>query len=179
MQIALETPSDLPAVERLLDHAFGPDRAARPVYRLREGLTPHQDLCFVLRIGNHVAASIRFWPILAGTAGRALLLGPIAVEPTDQGRGFGSLMIHHGLAAAKAAGHRGVLLIGDAPYYGRFGFSPHLTECLVLPGNPDQGRLLGLELEPGALGRPSGTITADPAFLAPHADRRPVTVPAQ
>jgi predicted N-acetyltransferase YhbS len=88
----------------------------------------------------------------------ALLLGPLAVDPSCRKLGIGALLIDHALAAARARGHGAVLLLGDAPYYARFGFSALRTGELSLPGPFERDRLLGLELSGGALERASGMI---------------------
>lgn len=164
MIITPELPRHAAAIEMLLDTAFGPDRLTKTAYRLRAGVAPIRDLCLVALghddVGNEVLkGTIRYWPVSIGDAGvPALLLGPIAVNPGLQGSGLGSRLIRMTLNKAAAAGHRAVLLIGDAPYYGRFGFTRALTGKMQFPGPVDLDRFLGVELVAGALDGVSGMV---------------------
>ena len=156
--IAAELPEEAGEIEALLDRAFGPDRHGKTVYRLRQGVEPVRELCFTLRNADGLIASIRYWPVLIGTAMPALLLGPIGVEPAVQGKGYGVALMTYSLAQARAQGHRIVLLVGDHDYYARFGFTRAATDGLSLPGPVDRNRFLGLELEPGALAGVTGLV---------------------
>ena len=139
-----EAPDDYWEVEALYDLCFAPGREALSSYRLRDGVDPIAALSQVARDGDGVlAGAIRFWPIRVGDT-PALLLGPIAVHPTRQGEGLGAMLIGEGLDAARTAGWRHVLLIGDAPYYARFGFRKLEDVQFPPPTNPD--RVLGLAL---------------------------------
>ena len=135
-------------VEWLLDLAFAPGRGALSSYQLRDGVPPIAELCTVARDEYDVlAGAIRYWPVRIGDRGdAALLLGPIAVHPTRQGEGLGALLIGETLAIAQELGWSRVLLVGDAPYYRRFGFTTDVTRALDFPRpfNPD--RLLGKAL---------------------------------
>jgi len=168
MTIDAERPDDAAAIDSLLDGAFGPDRHARTVYRLRAGIAPVPGLSFVNRLppgdragdgAGGLAASLRFWPVALGP-GRfpALLLGPLAVEPALQGRGFGKALMRHGLGAAAALGHSRVILVGEPPYYGPFGFTRAPVLGLTLPGPVDEWRFLGLALAPGAFDNLRGMV---------------------
>jgi predicted N-acetyltransferase YhbS len=152
-----ETAADLWEVEALYDLCFAPGRTALSSYRLRDGVPTIDELCLVLRDRAGVlAAAIRFWP--AKVAGQdILLLGPIAVHPTRQGEGLGALLITESLERAAAAGWARVLLVGDAPYYQRFGFSKLAGVVMPPPTNPD--RVLGLELQDGAWAGVVGEVT--------------------
>lgn len=143
-----ETPADWWEVEALYDLCFAPGRTALSSYRLRDGVATVAALCLTLRDRDGtLAAVIRYWP--ARVAGHdLLLLGPIAVHPTRQGEGLGGLLIHESLAEALRLGWKRVLLVGDAPYYGRFGFARLDGVVMPPPTNPD--RVLGLALAPGA-----------------------------
>ena len=145
---AQETEDDYWEVEALYDLAFAPGREALSSYRLRDGVPPVAALCQVMRDGDGIlAGAIRFWPVRVG--GRsALLLGPIAVHPTRQGEGLGALLIAQSIEAARAAGWHHILLVGDAPYYGRFGFVKCLDVRFPPPTNPD--RVLCQTLVPDA-----------------------------
>ncbi|MBC7157653.1 MAG: N-acetyltransferase, partial [Rhodobacteraceae bacterium] len=116
-----ETAADWWEVEELLDLCFAPGRTALSSYRLRDGVAPVAPLCLVLRDGDGIlAASVRNWPVSVGGA-PALLLGPVAVHPTRQGEGLGAFLIGEVLDRARAAGWLRVMLVGDLPYYRRFG----------------------------------------------------------
>jgi len=146
--LSLETPEDRWEVEALYDLCFAPGREALSSYRLRESVPPVAGLSLLARDeSDQVAAAIRHWP--ARVSGlRVLLLGPIAVHPTRQGEGLGGFLILEGLRRAKQAGWKRVALVGDAPYYSRFGFRQLGDVEMPPPTNPE--RLLGLELSAGA-----------------------------
>lgn len=157
--IDTETLFDGEAREALLDRAFGPGRHRKTCERLREGRLPAQGLSFVLRDEGRVIGTLRFWHVDAGGV-EALMLGPLAVDPAAQGGGHGKALMQHGLAAARALGHKAIILVGDAPYYARWGFSSHLTRRLVMPGPVENERFLALELVPGVLAQASGRVRA-------------------
>ena len=143
-----ETDADTPEVEALLDLCFAPGRTALSSYRLRDGVPPVRELCLTLRGGEGtLAGAIRYWPVRVA-ARPVLLLGPVAVHPTAQGEGLGGLLMRESLARARAMGWARVMLVGDAPYYSRFGFTRLEGVEMPPPTNPD--RVLGLELRPGA-----------------------------
>lgn len=156
--IAPERAGDGAAVEALLDRAFGPERHAKTAQRLRDGQRPARGLALVARDGAVVVGTLRFWPVRIGRRHRALLLGPVAVDATHRSRGIGASLINAGLARAKALGHRAVILIGDAPYYARFGFTARYTAAMDLPGPVDRARFLALELTDGALAGAAGAV---------------------
>lgn len=147
-QLQDETPADLWEVEALYDLCFAPGRTALSSYRLRDGISTIAPLCVLMRDADGVlAAAIRFWPARVGVAD-ILLLGPIAVHPTRQGEGLGALLMTETLARARQLGWARVLLVGDAPYYQRFGFAKLDGVVMPPPTNPD--RVLGIDLTPGA-----------------------------
>ena len=150
---------DIAAREDLLDAAFGPTRFEKTCERLREGRLPARDLALVARSGDRLAGTLRFWHVNAGGV-PALMLGPLAVDPLFRNEGLGGRLIRHGLMRAADMGHRAVILVGDAPYYNRFGFDRAVTERLVMPGPVDFGRFLGLELAPGAMQKAKGLVRA-------------------
>lgn len=154
-----ETRFDVAARERLLDAAFGPARFVKTCERLREGVLPANGLAFTARSDGHLIGTLRLWDITAGGV-PALLLGPLAVDARHEGKGIGSKLMRHALAEAARLGHKAVILVGDAPYYARFGFDRALTENLLLPGPVNLDRFLGLELEPGALDHAHGLVVA-------------------
>lgn len=154
--IAQELPEDWWDVEALFDLSFAPGRSALSSYRLREDVAPVADLCRVARDENGiVGGAIRYWPVQVGGQG-ALLLGPVAVHPTAQGEGLGGALIRDTLARAADLGHARVLLVGDAPYYARFGFARLEGVEMPPPTNPD--RILGHELQPDAWHGVHGTV---------------------
>ena len=155
--IRCERGSDTIARETLLDACFGANRHARICQRLRDGRAPAEDLAFsALRQGRSVG-TVRLWQVSAGGV-PALVLGPLAVDPICRNLGIGAALMNHALAAAKRLGHGAVVLLGDAPYYARFGFSALKTGELSLPGPFERNRLLGFELREGALEGASGMI---------------------
>jgi predicted N-acetyltransferase YhbS len=156
-----ETPADVAAREALLEAAFGPARFLKTCERLRAGRRPAPGLALVAKDdAGELVATLRLWPILAGGRRPALLLGPLAVADHARSLGIGAQMIRAALARAEALGHRAVLLVGDAPYYAKFGFERRFTERLTLPGPVERARFLGLELVPGALHGAEGRVRA-------------------
>jgi predicted N-acetyltransferase YhbS len=154
-----ERVADVAARERLLDVAFGPARFTKTCQRLRDGRTHAHRLAFIAKDGKHLVGTLRFWNIEAGDR-PALLLGPIAVAESHRCAGIGSRLIRTGLDRAQRFGHRAVLLVGDAPYYARFGFERRFAEPLIMPGPVEDERFLGLELVPGALAGVQGLVVA-------------------
>lgn len=159
-EIADEAPGDVAAREALLDDAFGPARFLKPCERLRDGRLPARGLALVAKHEGRLVATMRMWPIFAGAGRPALLLGPLAVARDCRALGLGAAMIEEGLSRAAARNHRAVLLVGDAPYYARFGFDASFTESLVMPGPVERERFLGLELRDGALAGAAGRVSA-------------------
>jgi predicted N-acetyltransferase YhbS len=156
IELGPEGPEDLWEVEALYDLCFAPGREALSSYRLRDGVAPVAGLCLVAREDGVVAGAIRYWPVRVGTDA-ALLLGPVAVHPTHQGEGLGGWLIRESLARARALGWSRVMLVGDAPYYRRFGFAR--LEGVDMPPPTNPARVLGLALEPGAWDGVSGAVT--------------------
>lgn len=152
-----EIPGDAQARENLLDRAFGLDRFAKTCERLREGRLPAEGLALIARHSDEVVGTIRFWHVNAGRKA-ALLLGPVAVETDYRSFGLGAALIRTGLARAAERGHEAVILVGDAPYYQRFGFSGEKVGALWLPGPYDPARFLALELKAGALHGARGLV---------------------
>lgn len=156
-----ELASDAVQREALLDRAFGKTRHRKTSQRLREGRLPADGLAFTaVNKAGRVIGTLRLWDVIAGSAGAALLLGPIAVEGRYQKRGIGRALIARALNEARVRGAAAVLLVGDAPYYGRFGFNAAKVAELHLPGPVDRARFLGLDLEPGSLDGAEGLVAA-------------------
>ena len=160
LTILPETADDAAAIERLHERTFGPGRYARTAYRIREGVSHRLELSFTARIGTLLVGSARLSRIRIGET-PALLLGPLTVEPPFRNHGVGRALIEHALAAARTAGHRLVVLVGDVPYYCRFGFKPIPKRQATMPGPVDPARLLVAELEDGAFDGVSGPIRPD------------------
>jgi predicted N-acetyltransferase YhbS len=161
--IRAERASDVVAREALLDACFGENRHTRTCQRLRDERAPAEGLALsIVRQGrqgrqDRLVGTVRLWHVSAG--GRpALVLGPLAVDASCRDLGIGAALMTHALAAAKARGHGAVILLGDAPYYARFGFSARKTGELSLPGPFERDRLLGIELREGALDGACGMI---------------------
>jgi predicted N-acetyltransferase YhbS len=164
-----ERPADVVAREALLDTAYGPARFTKTSERLREGRRPAEQLSFVATERGLVIGTVRLWHVWAGAGRAALLLGPLAVHPECRNRGIGSKLMRRAVMEARRLGHAAVLLVGDAPYYGRFGFGAEKTSALWMPGHYERDRLLALELAPGALAGARGLIGAA-GELAPKPD---------
>jgi predicted N-acetyltransferase YhbS len=174
LTIRHETTADVTAREALLDAAFGPTRRAKTAERLRERRLPADNLSFVATEHGQVVGTVRMWSIATGDGRPALLLGPLAIAGNRRNQGIGSALMDHAMHLAQRLGHTAVLLVGDAPYYGRFGFSAEKTGALWLPGPYDRDRLLGCELVAGALDGATGPIEA-----TGRRDRRRMTVAPQ
>lgn len=158
--ISPEQPDDDAQIERLSERTFGPGRFARTAYRLREGHAHLLELSFTARIGTLLVGSVRLTPVLIGQA-KALLLGPLTVEPPFRSRGIGRALIGASLDAAKQAGVKLVLLVGDEPYYGRLGFKKVPKGKVRMPGPVDPERVLIAELSPGAFEGVEGAVKPD------------------
>lgn len=157
MELGQEQPGDWWEVEGLYDLCFAPGREALSSYRLRDGVPPVAELCLWLRDeGGALAAAIRYWPVRVGGV-PALLLGPVAVHPTRQGEGLAGIVISESLNRAGLAGWERVMLVGDAPYYQRFGFER--LEGVIMPPPTNPERVLGLELAPGGWEGVQGRVT--------------------
>ena len=154
-----ERPADGEAIERLHERAFGPGRFARSAYLLRERAPILPDLSFAAFVGSLLVGSVRVSPVDAGGV-PALVLGPLAVEPAFEKRGIGAALMERTLDEARATGHGLVILVGDEPYYARFGFRRVPSGRLSLPGPVDPARFLAAELAPDALDGAAGRVTA-------------------
>ena len=169
--IRAERASDVVAREALLDACFGENRHMRTCQRLRDGRAPAEGLALAATAKGRLVGTVRLWHVSAGGK-PALMLGPLAVEASSRELGVGAALMDHALAAAKARGHRAVILLGDAPYYIRFGFSAARSGQLALPGAFERDRLLGLELSEGALDGAWGMIAPTGAPLPRSKARR-------
>jgi predicted N-acetyltransferase YhbS len=160
LNIQLEQPEDDPAIEKLSERTFGPGRFARSAYRLREGVEHRRELSYTARIGTLLVGSVRLTPVKVGGT-RALLLGPLTVEPPFRGRGVGRALIEASMKAAASDGAKLVLLVGDEPYYGRLGFRKVEKGRVKLPGPVDPERVLIAELVAGAFNGVEGAVRRD------------------
>jgi len=147
------------AREALLDVAFGEERFAKTCERLREGRLPAEGLALVGMMGDTLVGTVRLWNVSLGANRPGLMLGPLAVDPSLRSAGIGALLMREAIGRAREAGHRAVVLVGDAPYYRRFGFDSSKMERLWLPGPVERSRFLGLELTEGALDGASGLVS--------------------
>jgi predicted N-acetyltransferase YhbS len=152
-----ETPDDEAAILHLNERVFGPGRFARTAYRLRESTPPDLRLSFVARVGPLLVGANAMTPILIGET-PALLLGPLIVEPVFRSRGIGEALVNASLEAARAAGGRLAILVGDEPYYSRMGFKPAPMGRLILPGPADPSRVLVCEIVEGAFAGVQGRV---------------------
>jgi predicted N-acetyltransferase YhbS len=157
--ITLKTERDehAPAIERLLDASFGESRWHKTCQLLRDGQSPVRDLSLVALGRGALVGTVRLWTVNAGRR-RALLLGPLAVDPIWQDQGVGAALMKEALRLAKGRGESSVILVGDEDYYGRFGFKADATKGLYLPGPVDRKRFLANELVAGALKDAEGDV---------------------
>jgi predicted N-acetyltransferase YhbS len=176
-QIRPEGPKDADDVAALNDDGFGPGRFAKSAYRLREGVASEPGLDFVATDEDGaLLGSVRFWPILVGSE-MSLLLGPLAVRSELRGQGIGVALMKTGIDAARAAGFKTILLVGDEAYYARAGFSRLPVGQVRFPGPVDKTRILGLALAPGALETLSGAIARARIDAPVCADGAPLGAP--
>ncbi|WP_422371509.1 GNAT family N-acetyltransferase [Hoeflea sp.] len=155
-----ELPADLAAREALLDRAMGPERKRKSSEMLRRGRLPSEGLALVARdMGGNLVGTVRLWDVTAG-AKPLLLLGPLSADPSMAGLGIGSALMRRAISLAAAKGHGAIVLVGDAPYYKRFGFASEKAAGLLMPGPVERERFLGLELVEGYLGDAAGLLTA-------------------
>ncbi|NGM32905.1 N-acetyltransferase [Methylobacterium sp. DB0501] len=159
IQIRDERAADIAAREHLLDVCFGEARFTKTCERLREGRLPADGLALVVEMDGRLVSTVRLWHVEAGDR-PALMLGPIAVDPGLHGLGLGNRLMREALARAASLGHRAVILVGDAPYYARFGFTRERVGTLSLPGPYAPERFLALDLVPGALDGATGMVRA-------------------
>jgi predicted N-acetyltransferase YhbS len=162
LAIAAESPGDVAAREALLDRAMGPGRRRKSSEKLRRGRRPSEGLAFCAKDADgRLVGTVRLWDVAAGEGGAAaLLLGPLAVDPSVKSGGIGSALMRRAIGEARRLGHGAILLVGDAPYYARFGFSAAKTDALSMPGPYEKGRFLALELIEGWLDGATGTLKA-------------------
>jgi predicted N-acetyltransferase YhbS len=165
-----ESHKDCAAREALLDRVLGEARFLKTCEALRTGRLPSPGLAFGAYQKGELVGTVRLWDIVAGSAGAALLLGPLAVRPELQGRGIGADLVRHAVHEATLSGHSAILLVGDAPYYRRFGFSAVMVRGLIMPGPVEKTRFQGLELEKGALAGARGLVIPSGRLVAPHAE---------
>ncbi len=152
LRLLRERPRDAAAIEEMNEAAFGPDRHHKTVYRLREGVKPIRELCFVaIDQKGRMVASIRNWPILINERWPAVLLGPLAISPELRGLGYGKALMWHAMAQSRMLGHSRIILVGDPEYYNQFGFRRDLALNIQLPGWVEDRRFLALELVAGSM----------------------------
>lgn len=174
-----ESALDVDAREALLDACFGTGRNTRTCQRLRDGHVPAEGLAFSAIHDGRLVGTVRLWNVDAGGR-QALVLGPLAVDPSSRALGVGAALMAHALSAATARGHGAVILLGDEAYYARFGFTLKHTAGLSLPGPFERERLLAIELREGALAGACGEIAAarPAATVSPRRAAEPVMLRA-
>lgn len=155
-----ERAEDAAAIEALLDTCFGKDRRQKTAYRFRENVEPISALSFVVEdsLTKQLVGTIRYWPVVLPDGTPSLLLGPIAVDPSRQSDGIGIELMNFSMAKARALHYASIILVGDAPYYNRFGFVRDVMLGITLPGWVDENRFLGLEIVPGVLSEQKGML---------------------
>ncbi|MBY0429015.1 MAG: N-acetyltransferase [Alphaproteobacteria bacterium] len=158
--VRAERAGDAAAIETLLDVCFGPDRFKKTAYRFREGVAPIKALSFVVedKTTKALVGTIRYWPVILPDGTPSLLLGPIAVEPARQSEGIGIELMNYSMGIARGMHYAAILLVGDAPYYNRFGFVRDVMLGITLPGWVDEERFLGYELIKGVLSIQRGML---------------------
>jgi predicted N-acetyltransferase YhbS len=155
-----ERSSDVKAREALLDEAFGDTRTRKTSQRLREGRLPAEGLSLIAVEGKRVVGTARLWHVACASGQTALMLGPVAVAADCRSRGIGAALVRRALRDARWLGHGAIVLVGDPPYYSRFGFSSKKTQSVHLPGPFERERLLAIELKAGAFEGAQGLISA-------------------
>ncbi len=165
VSVLAETSADIAAREALLDRAMGPGRKRKSSEQLRRGRRPSEGLAFSAKDATgRLVGTVRLWDVaFDGGAGQPhgfLMLGPLAVDPAVKSAGIGSALMRHAVAEARRLGHRAILLVGDAPYYARFGFSAEKTGQLAMPGPYERERFVALELVEGSLDGAAGVLRA-------------------
>jgi predicted N-acetyltransferase YhbS len=162
---------DLDAILALQAYVFGPGRFARSAYRVREGQPLLSRFCRVADDNGRLIASIRMTEVMIGGTSNATLLGPLAVDPNFRDQGYGRKLVAEAVEEMRASGVALVVLVGDEPYYARFGFKSVPPGQIVFPGPVNPTRILAAELQPGALANFRGLVTAAPATNGQNAPR--------
>ncbi|UTW57924.1 N-acetyltransferase [Kordiimonas sp. SCSIO 12603] len=142
-----EQPFDSNQIDILLDTVFGDERFSKSSHALRVDNPILLNLSLVARDGDKVVGTVRFCAahihdMLLGKNANAVFLGPLAIHPEYQGSGLGSKIMRTAMAGVKAAGHKRVLLVGDAAYYQRFGFESVLPSFITLPTGKERRLLI-------------------------------------
>ncbi len=158
--VRLERAQDAAGIETLLDVCFGSDRFKKTAYRFRENVAPVKELCLVVEdnSSSQFIGTIRYWPVVLPDGTSSLLLGPIAIDPARQNDGIGIELMNVSIAKARNLQATSIVLVGDAPYYQRFGFARDVMLGITLPGWVDLSRFLGLEIIPGILREQRGML---------------------
>ncbi len=155
-------PGDIAEISKLHARVFGPGRFVRSAYRVRERKGHLSRFCLVAYLGAELVASLRMTEVAIGGVTGAALLGPIAVEPQHRGLGLGTKLVTAALSAARTGGTQLIILVGDEPYYGRFGFKAVPAGQIVFPGPVNPARILACELKDGISACYRGLIVAEP-----------------
>ena len=171
--VTAETAAHVPERETLLDRAMGPARRRKSSEKLRRGRRPSEGLSFVaLSAAGTVVGTVRLWDLSLGEGGQtALLLGPLAVDPSLKSAGIGKALMLNAISESRRLGHRAILLVGDEAYYARFGFFSDKTGNLAMPGPYERQRFLAIELADGALDGAHGVLKATGRKARPEPER--------
>ena len=121
--IRLAHDKDLKNIEKLLDEAFGPGRYARTAYRYREKHNLISEYSYIYQDNKQLLASISFSQIFINNINKGLLLGPLAVKPGHDGKGYGVALVETTIKLIKKSKkYNFIVLVGDIDYYRRFNF---------------------------------------------------------
>jgi predicted N-acetyltransferase YhbS len=159
-----ETAAHAPAIERVLDRAFGPGRFAKPSERVREFAVHRPELSRVALSGADVIGVCRIYDIAIGER-PALFLGPLAVDPDAQHGGLGHALVSATVDLCRAAGHEAIVLMGAPTFFGKLGFSQIPVGQVAMPIPVEARRLQWILLREGAplsgqISRPRAAIPA-------------------
>lgn len=149
---------DHPAMERLLFHSFGPDRASLPSYTLRTG-APQDRLSWVARSPEgQILGCLRFWQVaLEPTPIKSVLLGPLAVDLAYRGAGVARALVGFGLNRAIDQGFELCFVVGEPRFYRRFGFTNAKWSGFETSAPIPRRRLQVLELREGIMTQIAGS----------------------
>ena len=146
LMLQSENPADASFADALIAAAFGPGRFAKAAERVRESAAFAPELSFCAWRDGIMVGTVRMWRARVGQT-PIVFLGPIAVESSERSAGVGALLVERACAAAALAGETAIVLVGDEPYFGRFGFA--VADDVRLPGPVDPKRVLAKALKPG------------------------------
>jgi predicted N-acetyltransferase YhbS len=158
--LTAERPEHHDAIERVLGRAFGPGRYAKTSERVRErgAVLEHALTRVALSSAGEIVGVCRIWSIEAGAP--VYFLGPLAVDPREQAAGLGARLVQEAVAACRASGGSGIIVVGSERFFRPVGFTLVPPDRLTMPGPVDHARFLWLALRPGGLDKVEGEIKA-------------------